>query len=61
MFLQPAKVAVAASVLFCLAESAVLPSRELLRRDVAGYTYGGCYTEATNQRAFTGNAYFDDL
>lgn len=32
-------------------------------RDVAvtGYIDGGCYTEATNMRALTGNAYFDDL
>jgi hypothetical protein len=26
----------------------------------AGYLNKGCYTEATNQRALTGNSYFDD-
>jgi hypothetical protein len=61
MFSQLLKVVVPTTLLLSLAESAVLPSRELSRRDVAGYTYGGCFTEATNQRAFTGNAYFDDL
>ncbi|KAK4124797.1 WSC-domain-containing protein, partial [Parathielavia appendiculata] len=34
------------------------------RRDVPqipGYDFSGCYTEATNSRALTGSAYFDDL
>ncbi|KUJ09774.1 WSC-domain-containing protein [Mollisia scopiformis] len=29
--------------------------------NITGYNYGGCYTEATNMRALTGDAYFDDL
>ena len=28
---------------------------------VSGWNYDGCYTEATNSRALTGNAYFDDF
>lgn len=27
---------------------------------VAGWESAGCYTEATNMRALTGNSYFDD-
>lgn len=62
-------VAGSATILLSLSDAAVLPSspvsslsyRGLATRDVAGYTFDGCYTEATNQRALTGNAYFDDL
>ena len=61
MFSDLCKVVFLATSYFSFADSAVLPSRDLSKRDVAPYTYSGCFTEATNQRAFTGNAYFDDL
>ena len=54
-------VASSVSLLFSIADAAALPRAALTTRELTGYTYDGCYTEATFGRALSGNAYFDDL
>lgn len=61
MFSSIIRIAGTATVFSSLVESAALPARNTSKRDIAGYTYDGCFTEANDQRAFTGNTYFDDL
>jgi hypothetical protein len=53
----------ASATLFWVGAGASPHGLALTRRAVAqipGYDFTGCYTEATNMRALSGTAYFDD-
>jgi hypothetical protein len=61
MFSSLVRVAVAATAVLSVTEAAALPSRSVLApRQVQGYTYDACYTEATGIRALSANSYYDD-
>jgi hypothetical protein len=56
---------VAASAALSWVGAGAVPHGSAFRRravpQIPGYDFTGCYTEATNMRALTGSAYFDDL
>ncbi len=54
---------IAASAAFSWLGASGMPHgfRRQAAPQIPGYDFAGCYTEATNMRALTGSAYFDDL